>query len=46
MQDIMQVVQLQKKGVHLTTIERFYTHKEAAVNNHLHDDHTPSPNKI
>jgi hypothetical protein len=46
MQDVMQVVQLQKKGVHLNTIERFYIHKEAAANNHLNDDHTLSPNKI
>jgi Fe-S-cluster formation regulator IscX/YfhJ len=45
-QDIMQVVQFQKKGIHLNTIERFHIHKEAAANNHLNDDHTLSPNKI
>jgi hypothetical protein len=46
MQDIMQVIQFQKKGIHLNTIERFHIHKEAAANYHLNDDHTVSPNKI
>jgi len=44
--NIMQMIQLQKKGIHLNTIERFHIHKEAATNNHLNDDHTVSANRI
>ena len=29
----MQVLQFQKKGLHLNTVERFYIHKEAASMN-------------
>jgi len=42
----MQVLQVQKKGTHLNTIERFHIHKEAAQNNHLNDDHTITANRI
>jgi hypothetical protein len=38
--NIMQVLQIKKKGTHLNTIKRFHIHKEAAQNNHLNDDHT------
>jgi len=44
--NIMQVLHHQRKGVHLNTIERFYIHKEHAAGNHLNDDHTIFPNKI
>jgi hypothetical protein len=37
---------VQKKGIHLNTIERFHIHKEAAQNNHLSDDHTITANRI
>jgi len=43
-QDTMQILQFQTKGMHLTTIERFYIYKEASINNHLNDDHM-IPNK-
>jgi len=42
----MQILQLQMKGMHLNTIERFYIYKEASINNHLNDDHTIPNNKI
>jgi len=35
MHDIMQTIQLQKKGIHLDTTECFHIHKEAVTNNHL-----------
>jgi len=46
MQDVMRVLQFQKKGIHLDTIERFHIHRQAAINNHLNDDHTLSVNRI
>jgi len=46
MHDVMQIIQLQKKGIHVNTIERFHIHKEAATNNHLNDDYTLSTNRI
>ena len=46
MHDIMQTIQLQKKGIHLDTTECFHIHKEAATNNHLNDDYTLSTNRI
>jgi hypothetical protein len=30
----------------LNTLERFYIHKEAALDNHLNDDYTVLPNKV
>jgi hypothetical protein len=42
----MHILQHQKKGPHLNTMERFYLYKEAAFNNHLNDDHTVLPNKV
>jgi hypothetical protein len=36
----------QRKEPHLNTLERFYIYKEAALNNHLNDDHTITPNKV
>ena len=45
-QDTMQILQLQTKGMHLNTIECFYVHKEVSVNNHLNDDYTIPNNKI
>jgi len=44
--DVMQVLQFQKKGPHLNTIERFHIHKDAAANIHLNDEHTVTPNRI
>jgi hypothetical protein len=45
--NITQIVQPQKKGGNLNTIERFYKYKEAHKSNHLNDDLTIAPtNKI
>jgi hypothetical protein len=44
--NIMQILQYQKKGPHLNTIECFYIHIEAASDNHLNDSHTIFPNRI
>ena len=44
--NIMQILQLQNKGTHLNTIERFYIYAEYTKDNHLNDDSTVSPNKI
>jgi hypothetical protein len=42
----MQILQFQKKGPQLNTIERFQIHNEAAAKNHLNDEHTVTPNRI
>ena len=42
----MQILQLQNKGAHLTTIERVYIYAEYTKNNHLNDNSTIFPNKI
>jgi predicted RNA-binding Zn-ribbon protein involved in translation (DUF1610 family) len=42
----MQILQLQNKGAHLNTIERFYIYAECTNNNHLNDDSTISPSKF
>ena len=42
----MQILQVQKKGLHLNTLERFHIHREAAANNHLNDVLTISANTI
>ena len=42
----MQVLQHQRKGTHLNSLERFHIHSEADHDNHLNDDHTVHPNKI
>jgi len=34
------ILQSQKKGIHMNTLERFYIYKEASVNDQLKDDHT------
>jgi len=39
-------VTVQTKGIHLDTIERFHIHRQAAIHNHLNDDHTLSVNRI
>jgi len=44
--DTMQVLQYQKKGSHLNTIERFYIYSEFTKHNHLNEEHNISPNKI
>jgi hypothetical protein len=43
---IIQIIQFQKKGIHLNAVERFHIHKEGAANNHFNDDYTVSANKI
>jgi hypothetical protein len=45
-QDVMQILQVQRKSPHLNTAEKFYIHKEAAKNNHLNDEHTVTNNRI
>jgi hypothetical protein len=42
----MHILQHQRKSPHLNTLERFYTHKEAALDNHLNYDYTVLPNKV
>jgi hypothetical protein len=44
--NIMEVLQFQKKGTHINTVERFYIHKEAATSNHFNDPQTIVPNAI
>jgi len=46
MQNVMRLLNFQRKGIHLDTIERFHIHRQAATNNHLNDDHTLSVNSI
>jgi hypothetical protein len=46
MQNVMRLLNFQRKGIHLDTIERFHIHRQAAANNHLNDDHTLSVNSI
>jgi hypothetical protein len=41
-----QILQYQRKGIHLNTIERFHIYMEFSKNNHLNNEHTMSPNKI
>jgi len=43
---VIQIVQIQKKGLRLNTIEGFRIHIEAASNNLLSDDHTIYSNRI
>jgi len=45
-QDVMDILQVHKKGPHLNTLERFHIHKETASHNHLNDEHTITPNRI
>jgi len=45
-QDTMQVLQYQRKGTHLKTIERFFIYKEFSINNHLNDEFNITPNRI
>ena len=45
-QDTMQILQFQKKDIHLNTIQHFYIYKEASLNNHLNDAHTIPKSKI
>ena len=42
----MQILQLQNKGAHLKTLERFHIYTEYTSNNHLNNDVTISPIKI
>ena len=44
--DIMQILYYQKKGPHLNTIEPFYIHKEAAIDNQLNHAQKIFRNKI
>jgi hypothetical protein len=39
MEVTMPVLHFQKKGPHLSTMERFYIHKEATSDNQLNDKH-------
>ena len=42
----MEILQYQKKGAHLNTVERFYFHAEYTANNHLNDSQNIFPNAI
>jgi len=45
-QNTMEILQYQKKGAHLNTVERFYIHAEYTANNHLNDSQNIFPNAI
>jgi len=45
-QETMQILQYQRKGTHLNTMERFIIYKEYLFNNHLNDEININPNKI
>jgi hypothetical protein len=46
LENIMEILQFQKKGYHLNTIERYHIHKEVKNNNHLNEDYTDTSNNI
>ena len=46
MKQIMEIIQVQKKGPNPNTIERFHVHKEFTENNHINDPQTILPNAI
>ena len=46
MENIMLILNYEKKGPHLNNIERFYIQKEAASDNQLNVKQTIFPNKI
>jgi hypothetical protein len=46
LENSMEILQFQKKGCHLNTIERFYIHKEVKSNNHLNEDYAETSNHI
>jgi len=43
---MMEILQYQKKGAHLNTVERFYINAEYTANNHLNDSQNIFPNAI
>ena len=45
-ENIMEVLQFHKKGIHLNTIEKFYIHKESTNNNYLNEEYTDTTNQI
>jgi hypothetical protein len=45
-ENIMKILNYQKKDLHINSVERFYTNKEAAFENQLNDKQTIFPNKI
>jgi hypothetical protein len=46
MPNIMQPLQLHKKGPHLNTLEKFHIYTEFRANNHLNDEHFITTNAI
>jgi hypothetical protein len=46
MHDVTRILRLQKKGIHLDTVECFHIHRQEANNNHLNGDHTLSTKRI
>ena len=45
-QNIMQILNYQKKGPHLNTLECSHIHKEATSENQVNDKQTIFPNRI
>jgi len=45
-ENILQILNYQKKGPHFNNIKRFVIHKEAASDNQLNDKQTLFPNQI
>ena len=46
MPNIMQPLQLHKRGPHLNTLEKFHIYTEFRANNHLNDEHSITTNAI
>jgi len=42
----VQILQLQTKGIHLNSVERFYIYKEVSINIYLNDTHAIPNSKI
>jgi hypothetical protein len=42
-EDIMETLKSQTKGIHLNTVERLYIRKKSITNNHLNDPQTLAP---
>jgi hypothetical protein len=45
-ENTMEILQFQKKGTHLNTMEKFHIHKETLNNSHLNEEYTDTSNQI
>jgi hypothetical protein len=44
-ENVMTILEFQKKGRHMNTLEKYYIYKEAIHDNHLNDQYTVNQNK-